>query len=209
MAQRIELGDGAWVELSEGFVVEPQAMLQRLRETLPLRVEALQIYGRSVATPRLTSWHGDRHCVYRYSGRYFTPQPWTPELLALRQQLRAQLGIDFNSVLVNYYRDGSDSMGWHADDEPELGPSRDKVVIASVSLGEPRRFALRTKPWANNKARYTFELGDGNLLVMGGTTQQHFQHQIAKTRRPCGPRLNLTFRLLCDPRDTVGHCRER
>ena len=191
--QRIDLGHGAWVAHVEDFVPDHARLMQTLVQTLPLRQEPLVLFGKQRSTPRLTSWHGDAHCHYRYSGRTFAPTPWTPELAALRDRLRASTHYPFNCVLANYYRDGTDSMGAHRDNEPELGPHPDDVAVASVSLGARRRFCLRA---INGDAKRTFELGEGDLLLMGGTTQQHFEHFVAKTKRPVGPRLNLTFRVL-------------
>lgn len=192
---RIELGEGAWLLHAPGFVADHEAVMARLVETLPLHVEHLTILGREVLTPRLTSWHGDPGCAYRYSGRLFEPAPFTPELLTLREALREAVGADFNTVLANLYRDGRDSMGWHADDEPELCPQGpDDVLIASISLGAARRFTMRHRRRAGE--RRVFELGGGDLLVMGGTTQRRWQHGVPKTAVPVGPRLNLTFRLL-------------
>ncbi len=191
---RTDLGEGAWFEHRPGFVTDDAALLSRLAETLPLRAETLRILGRDVATPRLTAWHGDPGCTYRYSGRDFEPHPFTPALLDLRGRLHAALGVDFNTVLANLYRDGRDSMGWHADDEPELGPAApDDVLIASISLGATRRFLVRHRRRATE--RHTLLLAGGDLLVMGGTMQRKWQHAVPKTAVPTGPRLNLTFRI--------------
>ena len=190
---RCELGDGAWVALLEEFVEDDGAVMDRLRATLPLGPQTIRLAGRDVLSPRLVSWHGDPDAYYRYSGRTFAPNPWTPELLALKARVDAVVGATFNSVLANYYRDGRDSMGEHADDEPELGPSRDNVLIASVSLGARRRFLLRDRRRRTSQA---FDLGDGNLLVMGGTTQRYFTHRIPRTTESAAPRMNLTFRVV-------------
>ncbi len=192
-AARRDLGDGAWVALLEGFVGDDIALMERLWTTLPLGPQTIRLAGREVLSPRLVSWHGDPHAHYRYSGRTFAPNPWTQELLALKTRLDAAVGVVFNSVLANYYRDGRDSMGEHADDEPELGPAPDNVVIASVSLGARRRFLLRDRRHRTSQA---FALGDGNLLVMGGTTQRHFTHRVPRTADAVGPRMNLTFRVV-------------
>jgi alkylated DNA repair dioxygenase AlkB len=190
--QRFDLGEGAWVTLKPAFVPDHLALMAKLVESLPLSQETIVLFGRSVPMPRLTSWHGDPGCSYAYSGRVFHPAPWTPELGNLRDRLVAAEGCAFNSVLVNHYRDGSDSMGEHADDEPELGPSADDVRIASVSLGSARRFVLRHRRTRRVQA---FELGEGSLLVMGGTTQRYFRHHLPRARG-VGPRMNLTFRVI-------------
>ena len=190
---RRDLGEGAWVALLEGFVADDRVVMERLRTTLPLGTQTIRLAGREVQSPRLVSWHGDADAHYRYSGRTFAPNPWTPELLALKAELDAAVGVAFNSVLANYYRDGRDSMGEHADDEPELGPSPDNVLIASVSLGARRRFLLRDR---RRRLTHEFVLGAGNLLVMGGTTQRHFTHRVPRTAESVGPRMNLTFRVV-------------
>ena len=175
--------------------------MARLQETLPLRQEELLLFGQSKPTPRLTSWHGDPGCVYTYSGREFTPEPWTTALERLRDYLKWRTGHSFNSVLVNFYRNEKDSMGAHSDDEAELGPSEDNIVIASVSLGQKRRFVLESK--ANKSQKIDYQLGEGNLLVMGGTTQRFFRHSLPKTRKATGARMNLTFRWI-HPRKERG-----
>jgi len=191
--ERIDLGEGAWVRLEPGFVRDHLALMTRLTDSLPLRQESIVLFGRTVNMPRLTSWHGDPGCSYAYSGRVFLPAPWTAELAVLRDRLAQSEGCAFNSVLVNHYRDGQDSMGEHADDEPELGPSADDIRIASLSLGAPRRFVLRHR---RTRQVHTFQLGEGSVLVMGGTTQRHFRHHLPRTRAPVGPRMNLTFRMI-------------
>lgn len=163
-------------------------LFSQLLAILCWRQEYLRLFGRTLPQPRLSAWYGDPGSRYHYSGLQLEPLPWNPVLLELRQQLHTILGQDFNSVLANLYRDGRDSMGWHSDDEPELGP---EPVIASLSLGATRRFDLRHK---RSGERYRLHPEDGSLLVMAGSLQQHWQHRIAKTRRPVGPRINLTFR---------------
>jgi alkylated DNA repair dioxygenase AlkB len=187
-----ELGEGAWIAHVVGFT--PDGELPRLVEELPLKRERIVIFGREVEMPRLTSWHGDPHASYRYSGRTFVPQPWTAGLSSIRERLAARLGVRFDGVLANYYEDGDDAMGWHSDDEPELGPAApDDVLVASVSLGVARRFKLRAK---KGKTELELRLGNGDLLVMGGTTQRRFRHCVPRERTIVAPRLNLTFRLL-------------
>jgi len=164
--------------------------LQRtLREDVPWEVHRIRMFGRQVDSPRLSCWMGDPAARYRYSGTDFVPQPWHPALLPLRDQLAAFCGHAFNSVLLNRYRDGDDGMGWHSDNEPELGPA---PVIASLSLGAGRRFLLRRRDDHAKKAEVLLDHGD--LLVMGGQTQRHYQHSLPKSARPLAERLNLTFR---------------
>ena len=149
---------------------------------------SITLYGRTTPTPRLTAWVGD--AAYRYSGLVNQPQRWSPTLRELRDRLAAELDVAFNSCLANLYRDGSDSMGYHSDDEPELGT---RPTIASVSLGDRRRFALRHR---RTGERWTWDLGAGDLLVMTEESQSDYAHAVPKTSRTVGPRLNLTFRQL-------------
>lgn len=138
--------------------------------------------------PRLTAWQGDPGAVYVYSGIRNEPSPWTPTVQALKSLAEATCGTRFNSVLLNRYRSGEDSMGWHADREPELG---EQPVIASVSLGVPRRFDFRHNETGQLRA---FELTSGSLLVMCGRTQREWRHRIAKAPGVRAERINLTFR---------------
>lgn len=190
---RHALSDGGWVLVVEGLVPDHERVMERLVATLPLQREQVRVAGKLVWTPRLTSWHGDAGATYVYSGRAFEPAPWTDDLARIRDLIEPIAGVRFNSVLANYYRDGDDGMGAHSDDEPELGPSSDDVRIASVSLGARRRFVLRHR---QTGAPREWELGEGALLVMGGTLQRFYKHHVPKTRRPVGPRLNLTYRLI-------------
>lgn len=168
------------------FVKDHASLMEKLVASLPLKNETLRFAGKDVPVPRLTSWHGDRG--YRYSGKLFHPSPWTSELADLRDQLNSLLGVEFNSVLANYYRDGKDSVGWHADNEPEISDE----AIASVSLGSPRRFILK-----NSEKKQELLLGEGDLLVMRNM-QTSWVHSVPKTSKPVGPRLNLTFRIVKD-----------
>jgi len=140
--------------------------------------------------PRLTALHADAGLVYKYSGVIYPALDWTPELEAIRRCVEAAAGAPFNSVLLNRYRDGNDSMGYHADAEPELGTN---PIVPSLSLGAMRRFLLRHK---KKKQRLEFELGHGSLLIMAGTLQHFWVHALPKTARPVGERINLTFRNL-------------
>lgn len=169
-------------------------LLTALHAELPWRQETIRLFGRQIPQPRLIAWHGDPDAVYTYSGLTLAPAPWTPALSRILHSVQALCGVRFNSVLANCYRDGSDSMGWHSDDEPELGP---EPVIASVSFGAARTFALRHRQ--QRALRYQLSLAAGSLLVMQGVTQQHWQHQIPKTRRPVAARINLTFRTIVPP----------
>ena len=168
------------------------AYLRELETTITWRQEPIRLFGRAVMQPRLTAWYGDPGAVYGYSGLRLAPLPWTPALVELRTQVEAAAAARFNCVLLNLYRHGQDSMGWHADDEPELGAA---PVIASLSLGATRRFRLRPRDaQCPPHPPVTLELTSGSLLLMRGPTQQYWQHAVPKTARPTAPRLNLTFR---------------
>jgi alkylated DNA repair dioxygenase AlkB len=145
----------------------------------------------TVPQPRLTAWYGDAGKLYTYSGLTLQPQAWTPALLTLKGRVDAVCAVVFNSVLLNLYRGGQDSMGWHSDDEPELGAN---PVIASVSFGAARMFQFKHRH--NPDLRLSVELTHGSLLLMRGTTQHFWKHQIPKTKKPLLPRINLTFRVI-------------
>lgn len=163
---------------------------QQLQGELQWHQDTIKIYGRLVKIPRLQAWHGDPDAQYSYSGLSMTPAPWTTTLTELRQQLTKECQAAFNSVLANWYRNGQDSMGMHADDEPELGKA---PVIASVTLGQARPFVFVHK---RSKQKSKVLLEHGSLLVMKGTTQQCYQHGIAKTARQIDDRINLTYRYI-------------
>lgn len=167
---------------------EADALLAVLLADPDWDVHRIRMFGREVDSPRLSRWIGDPGAVYTYSRTRFEPHPWPVSLIDLRRRLRDALGVDFNSVLANRYRDGRDRMGWHSDDEPELGP---RPVIASVSLGATRRFALKPRGEGD---RLTLDLPHGSLLVMAGDTQARFRHALPATARPVAERVNLTFR---------------
>ncbi len=167
---------------------QAQAAFDAVRESTRWQQPEITLFGRRVLTPRLSCWMGDANAVYRYSNTTFTPEPWTQPVLELRKRLHSALGIRFNSVLLNYYRNGSDAMGWHSDDEPELGV---QPLIASLSLGGERRFLLRRRQGGKSTA---LRLANGSLLVMQGDTQKFYQHSLPRTAKPVQPRLNLTFR---------------
>jgi alkylated DNA repair dioxygenase AlkB len=148
----------------------------------------LTLFGRRVAQPRLTAWYGDPAARYRYSGLELEPLPWHPELLRLKNRLQDFLGEPFNSTLANAYRNGRDSMGWHADDEKELG---NQPLVASISLGAERRFLVRHN---SRRGSAGIWLESGSLLVMKRGCQQRYQHSLPKTRSVDGLRINLTYR---------------
>jgi len=152
----------------------------------------IRLHGRELNCPRLSAWYGDPRTSYAYSGLTVVARGWSRPLLAIRREVEAVSGYRFNSVLLNLYRNGSDSMGWHSDDERELGCN---PIVASVTLGAGRRFKLRHKN--KLKARTQFldlDLPHNSLLLMSGPTQHHWRHALPKTRKPVAERINLTFR---------------
>jgi alkylated DNA repair dioxygenase AlkB len=167
-------------------------LLAALRAEIRWSQHRVRLFGREHRSPRLSAWYGDPDAVYRYSGQTLRPVPWTASLEVLRERVQRFCHQPFDGVLLNLYRDGRDGMGWHSDDERELGA---EPSIASVSLGAPRRFRLKHRTRPDVTAR-TLVLEHGSLLWMRGATQQHWRHSIPKTRTPVGERLNLTFRAI-------------
>lgn len=178
-------------EYVPGFLGEDEAadLMRGLIEETPWEQHRIKLFGKEVDCPRLSAWYGDESAVYTYSGRTLEPLRWTMRLLKLRDNLEEQLGESYNSVLLNYYRDGQDSMGCHSDDEPELGTD---PAIASISLGAVRDFVFKSK--AEPSIKHMIALEHGSLLHMFGTCQVEWQHSLPKRKRVVGPRVNLTFR---------------
>lgn len=176
-----------------GFFAPADAdrLLRELLDATAWRQESIRLYGRAVAIPRLTAWYGDEGAGYRYSGIENVPLPWTPALLEVKRAVEPVAGVGFNGVLLNRYRSGKDSVAWHSDDEPEFG---EHPVIASVSFGAARAFQFRHK--TRRELKTGVELTHGSLLVMRGATQHHWLHQVPKTTRAAGERINLTFRVV-------------
>ncbi|QWT21313.1 alpha-ketoglutarate-dependent dioxygenase AlkB [Bacillus sp. NP157] len=189
--ERIELAD-ADVRLFSAALTAEEAdfAFRKLLEQTPWESREIVIFGSRRMQPRQMAWYGDTGASYRYSGTRFDPLPWTGLLDTLRRRVETLGKASFNSVLLNLYRDGNDSMGWHSDDEPELGP---EPLIASLSLGATRDFLLRSRR-DTSAAKVRLPLGHGSLLLMAGQTQRNWQHAINKVARVSGPRINLTFR---------------
>ena len=188
MFERLDWPDGDF-RIARSFwqCDEADALLERLCEEIAWARHEVVLFGRRVPSPRLSAWYGDPEASYAYSGHRYVPLPWTSALSTVRSRIETALDRPFNGMLANLYRDGRDGMGWHRDDERELGP---EPAIASTSFGAPRRFVLRHR----SGERRELVLEHGSLLLMAGASQRHWQHALPKTRRPCGPRLNLTFR---------------
>jgi len=167
---------------------ESTGFFRALQETIAWKQEPIKIMGREIMQPRLTAWYGEGR-VYRYSGITMAPQPWTEELLAIKNRIEKESGQEFTNVLLNYYRDGNDSMGWHKDNEKELGVN---PVIGSVSFGASRSFHFKNQSDKNLKEKVL--LTNGSFLLMEGSTQHHWYHSIPKAQKISEGRINLTFR---------------
>lgn len=187
--------DGS-ARLIPNFIGWPEAtdIFEKLRSEIPWGAHHLVLFGKKMNEPRLSAWVADPGVAYAYSGVERAPEPWTPTLERLRLLCETATGATFNSVLANLYRTGDDSMGWHADDEPELGTN---PVIASLSFGAERRFDFKHR---NSGEATSVVLPHGSLLVMSGASQACWKHRIAKTKRVDAARINLTYRLV-HPRD--------
>ena len=178
----------AWLQQQD---IGTQDLRQRLVDGLAWQQPLVTVYGKQHRTPRLTCWVADPGCTYRYSGLQQVIHPWTKDLERLRELLQQQLGVRFNSLLLNRYRDGADRMGWHADDEAELD---DQAPIASLSLGVARD--LRFRPRRGTEAAFAVTLADGDLLVMDPPSQRHWQHALPPRAHVVAERINLTFRVI-------------
>jgi alkylated DNA repair dioxygenase AlkB len=186
MSQTINLRDGGTLLYDPAFL-NPEAadaLLARLRSATEWKQEV----GHGRPFPRLTAWYADQGLTYSYSGVTHHGKGWTPELLDVKRRIEEAAGTTFNSLLLNLYRDGRDSIGFHTDAEPELGQN---PVVASISLGAVRQFVLKHK---KSKDKRSFALAHGSLLVMGGTCQHFWLHGVPKTETEVGERINLTFR---------------
>lgn len=184
--QHFDLRDSGTLDYVEAFYSseQAQALFERLRTETPWRQER----SRFGPFPRLTAWYADAGLTYSYSGVTHEAIPWTVTLAEVRRAVEATAGVPFNSLLLNFYRDGQDSIGFHADNEPELGVN---PVIASVSLGAVRQFVLKHRA---SGEKLPFDLAHGSLLVMGGTCQHHWVHGVPKAKTALQARINLTFR---------------
>jgi len=178
------------IRVQEGFFssVEANDLLINCIAGLPWESMKIKMFGKEVVIPRLQCWVGDEGCEYSYSGKKLNRQPWTPELLMIKEKISQHANLNFNSVLVNFYRDGQDSMGWHADDEPELGKN---PTIAALSFGGERDLVFRN---ILSKETLSIPQPHGALIIIDGQTQQYWQHAIKKTKKVISPRINLTFR---------------
>lgn len=181
------------LEYTEHFIPEEEAseLQELLLHAAPWKQRTQKMYDKMILTPRLTAWYGDESQAYKLGDNVFTAAPWLPELLSLKQKIEKSSGYKFNSVLLNLYRDGNDSVAWHRDKGSELGS---RPVIASVSLGQVRDFDFREVN--NHRNKYSLPLRHGSLLIMKGDLQLNWEHRIAKSVKSMKPRINLTFRLV-------------
>jgi alkylated DNA repair dioxygenase AlkB len=160
-----------------------------LSDAIAWKQEAIKLFGKEVLQPRLTAYYGEKS--YPYSGIVMHPLPWIEPLLEIKSRIEPSSDAKFNAVLLNLYRNGGDRMGWHSDDEKELTPGS---PITSVNFGATRRFMLRRRDDRSNKIE--LDLAHGDVLIMRGETQKFWQHQVTKTAKQIGARINLTFRVI-------------
>lgn len=179
------------LEFREHFLTseESDLLFEKLLDTTPWKQRVQTIYDKKVVTPRLTAWYGDSEKSYKLGGSEFEVNAWTPELFALKNRREEAFGYQFNSVLLNLYRDHNDSVAWHRDKESRYG---DRPVIASLSLGQTRKFDFRKLN--HHQSRHSIPLPHGSLLLMKGDLQEHWEHRIAKSSKLMKERINLTFR---------------
>lgn len=169
---------------------ESTTYLNKLKSNIDWKQESMNMYGKQINFPRLTAWYGDNDKPYSFSGIKLSPQPWNEELLEIKNKIEQTAQANFNSVLLNRYRNGNDSISWHTDAEKELGKN---PIIASVNFGATRKFQLRH---IYTKGKIEIELTNGSLLIMQGELQHFWQHQVPKTAKAVSERINLTFRVI-------------
>lgn len=189
--QWVRINNGEYLYVSNFFdQVTSNQYLNTLINQIEWKQESMQMYGKNIPFPRLTAWYGDNDKPYSFSGITLSPIYWNDTLLEIKHKIEPTAKATFNSVLLNRYRNGSDSISWHTDAEKELGIN---PIIASVNFGASRKFQLRHK---NTKEKIELELTHGSLLIMGGELQHYWQHQVPKTKKVTKERINLTFRVI-------------
>lgn len=195
-SERLMLPDADLEFFSQLFApAEGDRILSALLAEVPWEQDTIFFYGKQHRLPRLTCWFGDPGARYTYSKIAKEPRPWTGLLVDIKRHIEAASRARFNSVLLNLYRSGSDAVSWHQDNEPELG---ENPTIASLSFGSKRVFQMRHVT-RTDLPRADILLTHGSLLIMRGETQQHWKHQIPRTAKPIGQRVNLTFRQIFLP----------
>jgi len=189
--QNFTITDGEYIYIPDFFNPKiASTYFEVLRQDIEWKQEEMMMYGKLIKFPRLTAWYGDDDKPYSFSGLKLCPQPWTDELLSIKSRIEPKSGVKFNSVLLNYYRDGNDSISWHTDAEKELGIN---PIIASVNFGAERKFQLKHRV---NGEKIDINLQHGSLLIMKGELQHHWLHQVPKTKLAVKERINLTFRVI-------------
>ena len=187
----VKIQDGEYIYISDFFNKQKSDFFfDALFQKIDWKQEEMNMYGKILKFPRLTAWYGDNNKPYSFSGINLNPTIWNDELLEIKNIIEPKCEAIFNSVLLNQYRDGSDSISWHTDAEKELGRN---PIIASVNFGATRKFQLRHK---ETKEKIEVELKHGSLLIMKGALQHFWQHQVPKTKKKVGNRINLTFRII-------------
>lgn len=187
-----DVPDASIIYYPNFFSTEEAAILfDALQKEIPWQQDDIKVYGKVYPQPRLTALFGNEGKSYSYSNITMHPHKWSPLLISIKEKVEKATEAIYSTVLLNYYRDGKDSNGWHADNEKELGTN---PIIASLSFGTERVFQLKHNHLKNQKINLTLE--NGSLLLMKGTTQHFWKHQIPKTTKPIGSRINLTFRII-------------
>ncbi len=186
-----KIQNGEFIYLPNFFNKEESStFFNSLMKNILWKQESMNMYGKRVDFPRLTSWYGDNDKPYSFSGITLNPNPWTTDLIEIKNRIEPKSNAIFNSILLNRYRNGSDSISWHTDAEKELGIN---PIIASVNFGQARKFQLRH---IKTKELLEIELTHGSLLIMQGELQHYWQHRIPKTTKQVSERINLTFRVI-------------
>ena len=187
----IQIENGEYIYIPDFYSGnKADEFLNTLMDEIEWKQESMNMYGRTIPFPRLTSWYGESDKPYSFSGITLSPHPWSKELLEIKKDIEPLSNVEFNSVLLNRYRNGNDSISWHTDAEKELGKN---PVIASVNFGAERTFQLRHR---DTKERIDIILKHGSLLIMLGELQHFWQHQVPKTKKVKTERINLTFRVI-------------
>lgn len=187
----ISIPNGEYIYLPNFFTkFESDNYFQVLKDNILWKQESMNMYGKQVMFPRLTAWYGDNDKPYSFSGITLRPHSWSKELLEIKNKIEPIANTQFNSVLLNQYRNGNDSISWHTDAEKELGLN---PIIGSVNFGATRKFQLRH---IKTKEKIEIELTHGSLLIMQGELQHFWQHQVPKTAKKVNERINLTFRVI-------------
>lgn len=189
--EKKQIQNGEYLHISNFFEKSTSDnYLKTLLDTIDWKQEKMNMYGKELLFPRLTAWYGDNDKPYSFSGITLKPKQWTKDLLEIKSKVETKTDVSFNSVLLNRYRNGNDSISWHTDAEKELGKN---PIIASVNFGATREFQLRH---IHTKEKLSIQLSHGSLLIMLGELQHFWQHQIPKTKKPVSERINLTFRVI-------------